>query len=209
MKRDTLFILFLLGFISNSFAQKIIEREFDAANLATIEINSDDIFAIRITSGKTNKIKIKTNIEGENFENVVLSVVKKNETLIINPEYSPFFKAKNDKLAAHKVIAIELDVFIPENFEIHIKSALASVETNGSFKLISALLEKGNCNFNNFKGNAIVKTNNGAITIYANQKTTGTAISKKGIVINELSNNGVYSINAESIRGDISLLQIH
>lgn len=209
MNKNSLYILFLLGFISNSFAQKIIEREIDAAHLAVIEINSNDLFAIRISSEKTNKIKIKTRIEGENFENVVLSIVEKNETLTIIPEYSPYFNVKNDKLAAHKVIAIELDLFIPENFEIYIKSTLASIETLGSFKLISALLERGNCTFNTFKGNAIVKTNRGEIIIYANRETTGIAISKYGLVINELSNSGVYSIKAESIRGDISLLQIH
>jgi len=206
------YILPILLFIttsSNSFAQKIIEREFDIANLSAIKINSDNIFAIRVTSEKTNKIKIKTRIEGENFENVVLSAIVNDETLIISPEYTPFFEVKNDKLAAHKVIAIEIDLFVPENFEIEIKSILASVETLGSFKLISASLGRGNCTFNNFKGNAIVKTNEGAITIFANKETSGTAISKKGTVINELSNSGVYSIKAESRGGDISLLQIH
>ncbi len=195
--------------ISDSYAQKIVEREIDATNLSAIEINSDEFFSIQITSGKTDKIKIKTRIEGEYYENVVLSILRQKELIKIMPEFSPFFDAKNDKLAAHKVLALEMELEIPEDYKIQIKSDLASIYIAGKFNSINAILGNGNCVFNDFTRNASLKTVHGSIVVYANKSVIGTAISKSGTIINELFKEGNYTIHAESITGDISLFQIH
>jgi len=211
------YILFFF-FLGNAFSQKTIKREFNAFEITTIEINSDIIYHINITSEKTNQIKINTQIEGENYENVVLSILEENETLKINTPYTPFFKVKNDKLAAHKLISIEMELIVPETIKIQIVAAISSLTTLGEFKELSADLEGGNCILNNFKGNALLKTKQGFITVYANKEIFGTAISKKGIVINELSNpkdkrkknnTSKHLVEAESFSGNISLFQIH
>jgi len=206
------FILFFL-FLGNVFSQKVIKREFNTSGISIIEITSDVIYHITIRSEKTNSIKIKAQIEGENYENVVLSILKKHNSLQINTPFTPFFEVKNDKLAAHKLISIELELIVPDTLEIKIKSAIASLTTSGSFKEISANLEGGNCQLNNFKGNATLKTKQGFITVYANKEVVGRAVSKKGTVVNELStkrsNNSKYRIEAQSFKGNISVFQIH
>ncbi len=206
------FILFFL-FLGNVFAQKIIEREFDASEITTIEINSAIIYHIKVASESINTIKIKTRIEGENYENVVLGIVEENNKLHIKTSYTLFFEAKNDKLAAHKVISIEMELIVPESMAIKIKAEIASVEIFGKYEAVSISLENGNCFLTNFKGNAMLKTKQGFITVYASKETLGTAVSKKGEVINELSKTNIKSfkhrIEAESLSGNISLFQIH
>ena len=209
MRIHSIFIILLIGITYNSFAQKIIERKIDAASISLIEINSDDVFNIIITSEDITKVIIKTNIVGENFENVLLSIKENNGQLSIAPEYSPYFEAKNDKLAAHKVIAIEMELIVPENIEIIINSSLASLKASGKYVSVKALLGTGNCILENFNGDALINTKQGFIKVFAHKSVYGgIAISKKGTVTNELTTKGKYRIEAESFEGDISLFLI-
>jgi len=185
-----------------------MEREFDAANYSVIVINSDDIFNISISTESSDKIKIVTHIEGENYENVLLSILEEDGQLRIQPVFSPYFEAKNDKLAAHKVLAIEMELRIPENFDIRINSSLSSVIARGRFLSFEASLGVGNCILEDFIGNAKIKTKQGFIKVFTQDRVSGKAFSKKGKVINELKKNGKYSIEAESFEGDISLFLI-
>ena len=204
--------ILLLTLISiNCYSQKIIEREIDANLINTIEINSNSIHSVLILSGKSNSIKISARIEGEHHENVVLSLVEKDNILFLKPAYSPFYKAENDKLAAHKVQSIEIELIVPERMEVSITSSIASVTTRGKIQAISAKLDSGNCILENFIGDANLKTKEGFITVTASDKIFGKAFSTKGEINNKLSKNkgSKYSIIAETKEGEISLTQIH
>jgi len=208
LKKFVFILMFLVFGIS--FAQKVMEREFNASEISTLEIISSTIYTIKITSEKTKKIKIITQIEGENYENVVLSIIEKEGGLKIETPYSLFFKPENDKLAAHKVISIEMELIVPETVQVNIVAPIASLTSQGKFKSISALLGSGNCVLKDFKGDALLKTKEGFIKVYCSEKTFGKAFSKKGKIINELSKKeSKYRIEAESIEGNISLYQIH
>ena len=202
-------ILLLLN--SNCYSQKIIERDFDATLINSIDINSDIINSVFIHSEKTNHIKIIAKIEGEHYENVVLSMVEKDNILFLKPDYTPFFEAENDKLAAHKVQSIDLEITVPENIEISISSMMASVSAKGKFKALKVLLVNGNCNLQEFVGDAYLKTKTSSIKVSTKENIFGKAVSKKGIVINQLSENknSKYTIIAETNMGEISLFQIH
>ncbi len=208
-RNSCLLLLFILS--ANCFSQKTIEKEIDATLINSIEINSDLVNSITVFSSNTNVIKVTTKIEGEHYENVILSLIEKDHKLYINPDFTPFFEADNDKLAAHKVQSIEMNLLIPERLELSIKSKIASVQSNGSFNSIFVILENGNCTLREFIGNAVIKTNIGFIAVYAKEKIFGEALSKKGIIINNLSENinSKYRIFAESKVGSISLFQIH
>ena len=104
--KNFILILFLLG--SKSFSQKIIEKELDATLYNTIEISSDEIHHINLISTNLNTISINTRIEGKDHENIVLSLLEKNNTLFIAPDTTPFFKSINDKLAAANLSFIDL-----------------------------------------------------------------------------------------------------
>lgn len=204
-------ILLLTLFSINCYSQKIIEREIDADLINSIEINSNTIHSVLILSEKSNSIKIRTKIEGEHYENVVLSLVEKDNILFLKPAYSPFYKAENDKLAAHKVQSIEIEISIPERMEVSITSSMASVITRGKFKAVSVKLDSSNCILENFLGDANLKTKEGFITVTTSDNIFGKAFSKNGKVNNELSKNkgSKYLIIAETNEGEISLSQIH
>jgi hypothetical protein len=207
--KKTFFLILFTGSVSLLFSQKIIEREIDVSNFNGIEIITKTIYSIKISTTKTEKVSIQTKIEGENFEQVMLTVFTENNLLKLDAVYPSYFEATDDKLAAHKVLAIEMKVIITEGFSVYINSSLASVSGNGNYKNFDSFLNEGNCLLENFTGNANLQTKKGWIHVFVNEYLSESfyaeAKSKKGKVINTLAGSGKYKIYAESVMGNISL----
>ncbi len=200
-------IILLIAISSEALSQKILQKEIDINDVESLIVNVDQVFSVRVIAKETSKIMVTTKVRGESFENVVVNISEENNDIIISTGFSPFFVKENDKLAAHKIIAIEMVIVIPKNLNISITSKIASVIAEGDFRKIYAGLENGNCTLDNFTGNATLQTKKGSIVVYANRNIAGTAISRKGKIINRLPERGKYYINAESTTGSISLLQ--
>lgn len=203
------FLLLLFLFISkNILSQKVLQKQWDATAITKVSLQSDDVFKVKLVSDPTsNTIYIDTRIAGEHSESVVVNVIEKNNTLWVTTGYSPFFKAENDKLAAHKFISIEMIVTVPVHVAVAVYSSLASVSASGTFTSVRAELERGSCELINYKGNAILFTKQAGIKVTAANGVTGEAVSTYGAVINQLPSEGKYHIQAESIHGTITLLQ--
>jgi Ulp1 family protease len=204
-------IILILLLCNKSFSQKIIEKEIAANHYKSIEISSDKIHHINLISTDLNTISIITRIEGQDHESVVLSLLENNNILFIKPDTTPFFKSINDKLAAHKVQSIEIELKLPKRLGITINSKIASLTSTGSFNFVVTSMEQGNCTLINFEGNANLSSKSGFINVSSKANIKGDARSKSGFIINELSDNlrSNYKIIAETKDGDISLIQIH
>ncbi|MBX2828103.1 MAG: hypothetical protein KTR22_08065 [Flavobacteriaceae bacterium] len=184
-------------------AQKVIQRSLDAKGVEKLEIVSDQVFLIKVETGSTDTIEVHTEVEGENYENVVLSVNKVEGTLRITTGYTPYFEAANDKLAAHKVISIEMTVTLPKHRSVFISSFLASVEASGSFENLYTGLNNGNCTLTDFLGNAQLNSRHGFIKVFAQPGVSGKAQSVRGRVENLLPAEGWYEVVAQSVNGDV------
>lgn len=201
-------IVFLLVF-GTAFctAQKVIQKEIASEGIQTLSIADDIIYKITIQSSEASIVKISAQISGEHAESVVIETRIIEETLSLKTGFTPFFDLENDKLAAHKVMAIEMEIALPKEMAVEIKSKLASVNTDGIFKNLDISIENGNCNLTNFSGNAHIKTMGGNIAVWAKNTVSGEAISKNGTVGNELPKQRKFLVEAESSSGNISLLQ--
>ncbi|MDC8002543.1 hypothetical protein POV27_00640 [Aureisphaera galaxeae] len=186
-------------------AQKVIQRSLDAEGIKKLEITSDQVFLIKLEAKDTETIEIKTLVEGENYENVVLSVEEKEGVLRVKTGYTPYFEGANDKLAAHKVISIEMTLIIPENLSVFVSSFIASVQATGFFENLYTGLNNGNCTLQDFLGNAQLNSRNGFIHVTAEAGVMGTAHSQRGKVNNSLPKTGWYEVTAQSVNGDVIL----
>lgn len=207
MLKKGIYIGLLFFMFSEGYAQKIMEKSWDASSVERLEIISDEVYLITIVSGATERIDVRTKVEGEHNENVVLLVSEENKTLSLSSGFTPYFVMQNDKLAAHKVISIEMEIRVPSNLEILVKGAMVSVETKGSFSELKLELRNGNCVLNDFKGNAQLNSRNGNITVFAKETGVLNVKSKNGSIKNELPKEAHFLINAESVNGDITLLK--
>lgn len=202
-------VIVLLLFFGTVFctAQKVIQKEIASDGIQILSIPDDVIYKITIQSSEESIVKISAHISGEHAESVVIDARIIEDTLSLKTGFTPFFDLENDKLAAHKVMAIEMEITLPKEMAVQIKSKLASVNTEGIFKNLDISLENGNCILTNFLGNAHLKTMGGNITVWAKKNVSGKAFSKNGTVENELPNQRKFLVEAESSSGNISLLQ--
>jgi hypothetical protein len=198
-------IVTLLALCSSATAQKTMNKQWSSLGVSVLGIHTDEVYSIKLYSHGEPTIKVALYVEGETNESVVLEARSVQDTLILKTAYSPYFRAHNDKLAAHKVLAIEMTVFVPEELIVDLDAKLASVETYGRFKELLVQLDLGYGKFHDFTGNARIMSRLGFIDVRAGKGVSGEAISTLGEVVNELPAGGAYLVRAESRHGNVSL----
>ncbi|PQB05601.1 hypothetical protein [Aureitalea marina] len=192
----------LIGPVS---AQKTMNKQWSSEGLNVLQIRSDEVYNIKLYSHDEPEIRMSIYVEGESNESVVLEVKKRGDTLSLETAYSPYFEAYNDKLAAHKVIAIEMVVFVPSHIGVDLEARLASVDTYGPFNSLFVQLDQGNGIFNDFAGNGKLMARLGFIELWARDSVSGKAKSIFGKAINELPEGGQFQVEAESRHGNVTL----
>ena len=207
MLKQSGFILFIVFGVSKAIAQKIVEKQLDASRFERLSISSDIVNTLTINSQETDQIRIVTKVVGENHENVMLTISEDKTTLNVGTSYTPYFTPENDKLSAHKVMSVALEFIVPNFIDLELSTSMGSVNLTGNYRSVEVYLENGNCQLNNFLGDAIIKTHEGDIWVAAQEHVSGRAFSKSGKVLNYLPGSAIYTVVAESLNGDISMLQ--
>ncbi|MDT0675247.1 DUF4097 family beta strand repeat-containing protein [Autumnicola musiva] len=205
MKRilSALFIFFSLLPVK---AQKDVAKIIDASNLDIIEINFDEVYKINIKASETAEIQITTHSEGEYYNNIHLKTEVSGRKLIISSEYPEAFTGGFDKLSAHKVFSLEVNMMIPANRQVYLDSNIASVTAEGDYEDFQVNLEQGYCRLLDFNGNATINTYEGDIAVRTNFAKIR-AESRSGTLNVEDLANGTNLLNLTSINGDISVLK--
>ena len=202
-------ILFLVLFFLLSgigFGQKQMQYRIPSEELKGIYIDSDEVFQIRVQASKIQKFKITAEVEGETFESVLVDPKQENDLWRIYIKRSIGFKAFDDKLAAHKVISIVLNIEIPENKELWVRSSLASLWAEGTFKYLNVNLMSGYCNLINYLGDGVINTLRGSIYIETSNAQVE-AISRSGNNETENKSDGKYHLKLKSVDGNIRVSQ--
>jgi hypothetical protein len=184
-----------------------MEKQLDISEIKKIELFADAVFKIKITTSKTKTLTIHTTVEGEYAESVVLDIKRSLSTLTIMPGLTPFFIKKNDKLAAHKVMAIELELIIPENLYVTISSTLASLHCSGYYKYFQAYLESGNCDISTYQGDGFIQTKSGNIIVNSLEDVSVKTYSKSGLISGMTNKAQLYTLEIKTLSGDISILE--
>ena len=190
---------------SQAWSQKTMNKQWSSSGIEVLQLKSDEVYNIRLYSHEEPVIKTAIYAEGESNESVVLEARNIGDTLRLQTAYSPYFEAYNDKLAAHKVVAIEMTIFVPQDIQIDLEARLASVNTYGRFKELLVQLDQGNGTFENFEGNGRLYTRLGFIKLNAAEGVGGQAKSVFGKVVNELPEYGRFMVEAESRHGNVYL----
>lgn len=201
-------ILIILSFftVTPLVAQKRLSQTYEAGAVNELYIKSNEIFEIRITAAPTDQITIQTVIEGETFASTLVTSRIENGILKITtgktPDYIPF----NDKLSAHKVMAIELEIVVPIGLSIWVYSTLASLDTYGELGQVRVDLGRGHFVGEKFRfrESAHINTISGNVSIEVYKATT-TASSRNGSVIIASEIKAGLPLSIESIDGNISL----
>lgn len=205
MRLVTLYIIFFISFQSIK-AQKIIEKEMDVIDISTIVISGNTIFNINLGTKPINQIYLTLNVEGENNEQIVLKATREHDTVFVDSDYQPLFNVPDDKLSAHKKISIELNMIVPEDIDIIVKSDIGSVQVQGIYKSIFAELVSGNFKAYDFSSDLLVNTIHGNIYVETNNAKLHLN-TKKGKIYQESLDSGKQQISLNSINGNIRVIK--
>lgn len=189
-------------------AQKRLSQTYDASAIQELYINSNEIFQIHILAIETDEVTVHTVIDGELFASTLLNTVIENKVLKITtgttPDYTPF----NDKLAAHKVLAITLEITIPKGTDLSVYSTLANVETEGAFGQVRIDLGRGRFMGKafRFRQSATINTLYGSITLNTGQARLS-AQSRHGTLVIPTKMTAGPLLTLRSIDGNISVVK--
>lgn len=185
-------------------AQRDTREIINAEKIERIHIKSDEVYLINITTSENDQIVISTHSEGEYYNEIALETSVNNEELIINTSYPRELTSGYDKLSAHKVFSLEIQLEIPEGMEVTVNSNIASLQSTGKFKSIFAELKQGYCKLLNFSGTAVINTFSGYILVETKSGLID-AKSRNGKVEIPDFLSGRNSIKLTSIDGDIKV----
>ncbi|MBS9462538.1 hypothetical protein KIM67_08955 [Flagellimonas sp. 389] len=169
--RTLLFFLSVFSFCTMK-GQKLVKKAFITPETQFIQIDSQNCYKVSIGTSKKEEVTIAGSMEGEYSKDLLVTIEQKGATVLISTGFQPNFTNPNDKLSAHKVISIELNISLPEYKEVSVYGTNCNVLAEGDYKKLKVKLADGTCSLENVgetvevntqKGNIFLSTSNGDI----------------------------------------------
>ena len=164
-----------------AFAQKLVKKEVLYPSTKYIQIDASKCFQLLLTTHQSDFVKVEASMEGEYAEDLIIKLEEDGNNISISSDFLPSFNVPNDKLSAHKVISIALNVTLPEYMMATVFGTYTNVTAKGVYNHLSISLADGNCILHVISEKTEVNTQTGEIRV----------VSAKGVV------------TAESIYGNI------
>lgn len=202
MKRYLTYFFFLV--VSYSFAQKTIEKTFHIKELKYLELEFNHVFEVSIKTLRTNIVTVTAKSEGEFANYFTLETKEEKDKLILNSAVDFAFKDANDKLSAHKVQAIKIELTVPENLVVTLKSDIANLLLKGEYDRFTAQLTSGNSVLHNVRHDVEINSILGNIEAYTNF-TVVEAQTRQGSLNTEAITEGKTHYVLKTIKGDITV----
>ena len=134
----------------------------------------------------------------------MIGVEEDGSNVLISAGFQPNFVNPNDKLSAHKVVSIAMDISLPEYTQVTLFGTNANIIVTGLYKHLNVSLADGNCRLANVSETIEVKTQKGNIFLTAREGKID-AKSNYGDVINEAIPSGDSYYRLHSVEGDIQV----
>lgn len=166
----------------------------------------DNVFTIKLSSTKSNQVTIKAVSEGEYANHFVITEKRKNHTLDISGNIAFTFPNNQDKLSAHKVHAIAVEILIPEYLQTFVSSDIGNVSIRGKYNYFRTNLFSGNCSLNSVLGSFDIKTVSGDIMLTAKRGEV-VAVSRSGAITQEILPVGKSVFMLKTIKGNIKIVK--
>ena len=196
----------LLGFFASVTitAQKVVKKTYVNANNDYIQIDSNNCYQIDLNTASGDELLVEAIIDGEYRKDLVVNIEQEGHTVLINAGFQPNFVFPNDKLSAHKVVSVRLQITLPEYHDIRLYGTSSNVNATGNYKNLKVDLADGICELRNVAENVQVKTQRGAIYLFTDRGDI-MATSAYGTVSGNSIPSGDSVYDLQSVEGDIHL----
>ena len=121
--------------------------------------------------------------------------------------FHPEYHFKNDKLSAHKVISVSMEISLPAEMSVFLKGESSRIEIEGLYKLLQVEMQDGQCNLEQVKGVVKVSTTSGGIWLKSDSGVVNANTDFGKMNIQELP-LGEAEYLLQSVSGDISVQHV-
>ncbi len=184
--------------------QKLVKKALVNAETEYIQIDSRFCYQVNLYTSKTEEVIVEASIEGEYAKDLIIAIEEQGINLEISAKFQPNFTNPNDKLSAHKVISIALDVSLPEYKNVFVFGTNSNVSATGTYKKLKVKLSDGRCSLDNVNETVEVTTQKGDILLTIPSGNIN-AKSIYGKIFSEDIPDGDNQFTLNTIEGEIHL----
>ncbi len=204
MFRVLLWCTFFLGF--SAFGQVQWNKTLKDLDLRGITIDMRFIQGLTLSTHRSEDVLLNTQSEGEYQLQYVVVTQHENHWLTVYPQRAPSFNSYNDKLSAHKVIAMNLEIRVPESIKVEIEANQGKLNVSGLYRELYIQLDEGSLKMSHIAEQSTIKTKGASVYLNIDSGTVETK-SKKGKVVGFIAPNQNYHYDISSQYGPIFLNQ--
>ena len=198
-------VLLLLILVQGSIlAQSKWVKKIDAPEVHSLTIELGFIQNLMVSTSNSDQYIIKTTSEGEYRDQVMLVSKEVDHWLEIYPQWAPSFIAPNDKLSAHKVRALNLELIVPKGKTLEIRGEQAVVSVLGEYKEVVLRLGSGRVNLEYSSEESDIRTDSADVFLTVPHGDIQ-ASSAEGKVIGSIPFNTRFHYKLASEKGSIYL----
>jgi hypothetical protein len=133
--------------------------------VSSFQIDASNCFEITLETADTDEVLVEAIIDGEYRKDLVLTVIEEGSIVLVSAGFRTNFENPNDKLSAHKVVSIALDIKIPEHKNVRISGTNSNIKASGVYENLKITLNDGTGHLNTVEGNVEVTTQSGDIIV--------------------------------------------
>jgi len=199
--RAVVFVMFVFTLI-NVHGQKLVRKAFIGPRTQNIQIDARYCYRIDIKTEPIDEVQVSATMDGEYAKDLLVSIKESGTTTMISTDFQPNFVNPNDKLSAHKVISIALEISVPEYKNVDVFGTKTNLYATGKYKDLKITLSDGRCTLRNVSESVTVTTQKGDILLSA---PSGDVISEStyGSVQKESIPFGDNRFFLKTVEGDI------
>lgn len=186
------------------FGQKTVSKSYPIAFDTLIQIDTDKCYQAEISAYDGETVIVETRMDGEYAEALSVNITENGNTLWIGTDFNPEFTLPNDKLGAHKVVSVSLNVRIPAHRDIQVFGTSCNVVLSGEFNAVDVVLNDGSCTLNQVARHVKVNTQSGHIRLNSLRGEIK-ALSHYGQILQEEIPHGEKDFDLVTVSGDITL----
>ena len=164
------------------------------------------MFSIKLKSTKNSKVTIRAISEGEYANHFVVTEKSIGNLMTVSGRVAFTFPNNQDKLSAHKVHAIAIEITVPERLKTTLNSDIGNLNATGFYEQLTANLKSGNCMLNLASGHLVIQTVNGNISLTAKNAQV-ISETRTGLVTQQQLIDGISMFKLKTIKGNINIEQ--
>lgn len=147
--------------------QKLVKKAFIDPRIESIQIDAQYCYKIDLRTAPTKEVQVSASIEGEYAKDLLISIEERGTTVLVSAGFQPIFIDPNDKLSAHKVVSIALQIRVPEYKKVSVFGTNSNVSATGKYGNLNITLSDGICTLENVSETVGVTTQKGDIWLTA------------------------------------------